>query len=119
MLEILLLILEFTKIGKNINAKHDQIIYAKGYDHNFTFNEESLNVKTKVVELIGNKSKIKLYVKTDLPGIQFYTGNFLDSRFVGKNNLILKKNLGLCLEPQYFPDSPNHSHFPSPVLKRK
>lgn len=109
---------EFTKIGKNINAKHNQIRYAKGFDHNFIFNKESLNLKTKVVELIGNKSKIKLYVKTDLPGIQFYTGNFLDGRFVGKNNLILKKNLGLCLEPQYFPDSPNHSHFPSPVLKK-
>ena len=109
---------DFTKIGKNINAKHNQISYARGYDHNFTFNNESQNGKTKVVELIGNKSKIKLYVKTDLPGIQFYTGNFLDCSYVGKNNLMLKKNLGLCLEPQYFPDSPNHSHFPSPLLKK-
>ena len=108
---------EFTRIGKNIKSKNNQITYAKGYDHNFVFDNKSLS-NNKMVELIGNKSMIKLYVKTDLPGIQFYTGNFLDGSYTGKNNFKLKKNLGLCLEPQYFPDSPNHLHFPSPILKK-
>ena len=109
---------DFTRIGKNINSKHNQIVHAKGYDHNFVFDNKSLIHDNKMVELIGNRSSIKLYVKTDLPGMQFYTGNFLDSTYTGRNNFKLKKNLGLCLEPQYFPDSPNHSHFPSPLLKK-
>ena len=57
-------------------------------------------------------------VKTDLPGLQFYSGNFLDGSYEGKNGFKLTRNSGLCLEPQYFPDSPNHTHFPSTILKK-
>jgi aldose 1-epimerase len=59
-----------------------------------------------------------MYIKTNLPGIQFYTGNFLDGSYQGKNGYNLLKNFGLCLEPQFYPDSPNHAHFPSTILKK-
>tara|TARA_B110000495_G_C23037302_1_gene620018 strand:+ start:245 stop:469 length:225 start_codon:yes stop_codon:yes gene_type:complete len=60
-----------------------------------------------------------MHVKTDLPGIQFYSGNFLDGSYIGKGDKRLKRYTGLCLEPQYFPDNPNHAHFPSTVLKKR
>ena len=108
----------FTRIGKMINQNFQQINFAKGYDHNFVLsNNKAKNIK-KVAELIGDKTKIKMCVKTDLPGLQFYSGNFLDGSYEGKNGFKLTRNSGLCLEPQYFPDSPNHTHFPSTILKK-
>ena len=109
---------KFTRIGKMINQNFQQMNFAKGYDHNFVLsNNKAKNIK-KVAELIGDKTKIKMCVKTDLPGIQFYSGNFLDGSYKGKNGFKLTRNSGLCLEPQYFPDSPNHTHFPSTILKK-
>ena len=110
---------KFTRIGKMINQNFQQINFAKGYDHNFVLNMNKANNIKKVAELIGDKTDIKLCVMTDLPGLQFYSGNFLDSSYPGKYGYKLKKNSGLCLEPQYFPDSPNHPHFPSTVLKKE
>tara|TARA_Y100000287_G_C14191685_1_gene340543 strand:+ start:208 stop:1236 length:1029 start_codon:yes stop_codon:yes gene_type:complete len=108
----------FTRIGKMINQNFQQINFAKGYDHNFVLsNNKAKNIK-KVAELIGDKTKIKMCVKTDLPGLQFYSGNFLDGSYEGKNGFKLTRNSGLCLEPQYFPDSPNHTHFPSTILRK-
>ena len=69
---------KFTRIGKMINQNYQQINFAKGYDHNFVLNMNKANNIKKVAELIGDKTKIKMCVKTDLPGLQFYSGNFLD-----------------------------------------
>ena len=109
---------KFTRIGKMINQNFQQINFAKGYDHNFVLSSNKNKEIKKVAELIGDKTKIKMYVKTDLPGLQFYSGNFLDGSYEGKNGFKLTRNSGLCLEPQYFPDSPNHTHFPSTILKK-
>ena len=109
---------EFTRIGQMINQDFQQMNFAKGYDHNFVLNNNETREIKKVAEVIGDKTKIKMSVMTDLPGLQFYSGNFLDGSYQGKYGFKLKKNSGLCLEPQYFPDSPNHSHFPSTVLKK-
>ena len=109
---------KFTRIGKMINQNFQQMNFAKGYDHNFVLNNNKANNIKKVAELIGDKTKIKMCVKTDLPGLQFYSGNFLDGSYEGKNGFKLIRNSGLCLEPQYFPDSPNNSHFPPTILKK-
>jgi aldose 1-epimerase len=72
------------------------------------------------------KSAVRLYepvsgrvleILTTQPGMQFYSGNFLDGSFIGKNGVAYVKYAGLCLEPQHFPDAPNHPHFPSTVLR--
>ena len=109
---------KLTRIGKMINQNFQQMNFAKGYDHNFVLNNNKANNIKKVAELIGDKTKIKMIVKTDLPGLQFYSGNFLDGSYEGKNGFKLTRNSGLCLEPQYFPDSPNNSHFPPTILKK-
>ena len=109
---------KFTTIGKMINQNFQQMNFAKGYDHNFVLNNNKASDMKKVAELIGDKTKIKMCVKTDLPGLQFYSGNFLDGSYEGKNGFKLIRNSGLCLEPQYFPDSPNNSHFPTTILKK-
>tara|TARA_B100001564_G_scaffold308520_1_gene279048 strand:+ start:177 stop:1187 length:1011 start_codon:yes stop_codon:yes gene_type:complete len=108
----------FTRIGKMINQDFQQMNFAKGYDHNFVLDSNNFKEIKKVAELIGDKTKIKMCVMTDLPGLQFYTGNFLDGSYKGKYGFKLERNSGLCLEPQYFPDSPNHLHFPSTILKK-
>jgi aldose 1-epimerase len=58
-----------------------------------------------------------LEILTTEPGIQFYSGNFLNGSFTGKGGLVYEKYAGLCLEPQHFPDAPNHANFPSTVLR--
>jgi aldose 1-epimerase len=63
------------------------------------------------------KSGRKMEVLSDQPGVQFYTGNFLDGRVKGKNGVLYKKRSGLCLEAQHFPDSPNEPQFPTTLLK--
>ncbi len=56
-------------------------------------------------------------ISTDQPGIQFYTGNFLDGTITGKGGIVYQKHSGFCLETQHFPDSPNHPNFPSTILE--
>ncbi len=77
------------------------------YDHNYVLNGEGLK---KAATLIHPKSGRKMDVMTTEPGLQFYTGNFLDGK-------LFQKNTGLCLETQHFPDSPNHPEFPSTLLE--
>lgn len=113
--------LDFKKsmeIGSRINSDFNQIKYARGYDHNYIINNYDSKKIKEAATLKSNHTGVKMIVKTDLPGIQFYSGNFLDGNFKGKNDIKLKKHSGLCLEPQYFPDSPNHSHFPSTVIRK-
>jgi aldose 1-epimerase len=105
-------------IGKDLAA-------AGGYDHNFVLNDYDHNRVVNAhdrslqlaVRLYEPTSGRVLEILTDQPGIQFYSGNFLDGSFRGKRGVVYDKYAGLCLEPQHFPDSPNHPNFPSTVLR--
>ncbi len=101
-------------IGSRIHEKHVQLINGKGYDHCWVLNNK--NTFEKVVTLEDSISGRRLEAFTDQPGIQFYSGNFLDGSNVGKGGVVYQKHQGLCLETQHFPDSPNQSTFPSVVL---
>ena len=87
-----------------------------GYDHNFVLNDwdGSLRSAARLYEPVSGRV---LEILTTQPGIQFYSGNFLDGSFVGKNSAPYVKYAGLCLEPQHFPDTPNHPNFPSTILR--
>lgn len=103
-------------IGERIQAKDEQIERGKGYDHNFVLNGEMgrLRPAARVVE---PKSGRVMEVLTTEPGIQFYTGNFLDGSVKGKGGKAYQFRYGFCLETQHFPDSPNQPTFPTTVLK--
>jgi aldose 1-epimerase len=104
------------KIGKNITEDHEQLKFGKGYDHNFVLN--NFNHKTRrAASLYENSSGRLLEVFTDQPGLQFYTGNFLDGTIEGKGGIKYNYRTGLCLEAQLFPDTPNNPSFPSAELK--
>ncbi|MFN8354123.1 MAG: aldose epimerase family protein [Spirosomataceae bacterium] len=111
---------DFTKataIGARINDTTDvQIKNGGGYDHCWVVDRKDSSMVTfaTVVEPV---SKRKLEVSTTEPGVQFYTGNFLDGSLTGKGGLVYKKRYGLCLETQHYPDSPNQPKFPSTVLR--
>jgi aldose 1-epimerase len=105
---------QFKKIGKEINQQDQQLIYGKGYDHNFVLNTN--DGKSPVVEVIENKSGRKMEVFTTQPGVQFYTGNFLNGTEKGRG-VSYQLRTGFCLETQQFPDAPNQPNFPSAVLK--
>lgn len=86
-----------------------------GYDHNFVLNEAPL--RDPKARLIDPDTGRMMEVFTTEPGIQFYSGNFLDGTLMGKNQERYQQYAGLCLETQHFPDSPNHPHFPSTILR--
>lgn len=81
------------------------------YDHNFVLNDKL------AARLYESTTGRVLEILTTQPGIQFYNGNFLDGSLVGKSGVVYEKYSGLCLEPQHFPDAPNHPNFPSTVLR--
>ena len=104
-----------TVIGDRIDDDHEQLKLAGGYDHNFVLNGTSGELRT-VAHLYNPASGRTLTVATTEPGMQFYTGNFLDSKPYGNSKERHGRRTGLCLETQHFPDSPNHPHFPSTEL---
>ncbi|HEX4747935.1 MAG TPA: aldose epimerase family protein [Bryobacteraceae bacterium] len=102
-----------TPIGTRISEKNQQLEYGKGYDHNFVLNSTSgVSLAARVEE---PKTGRVMEVLTDQPGVQFYSGNFLDGKNVGIGGPYRYRS-ALCLETQHFPDSPNHPNFPSAVL---
>ena len=105
-----------TEIGARIEQDDEQLIRGNGYDHNWVLNKEAgaLALAARVFE---SRSGRTMEVYTTEPGIQFYSGNFLDSRVIGKAGEIYGQRGGFCLETQHFPDSPNRPEFPSTVLK--
>jgi aldose 1-epimerase len=106
-----------TKIGARINETlEDQIIYGKGYDHCWVLAGpvNALKPAATVYEPVSGRV---LEVLTYEPGIQFYSGNFLDGSVKGKGGVVYKHRYGLCLEPEHYPDSPNRPSFPSVVLR--
>ncbi len=106
---------DFKTIGKDIKANDTQLKYGSGYDHNWVLktNDKELVLAAAVYEPISGRY---MEVLTNQPGVQFYTGNFLEDT-LGKNNAIYNNRSAFCLETQHFPDSPNQSHFPSTILK--
>jgi aldose 1-epimerase len=103
-------------IGSRIKEDYEQLGFTGGYDHNFALNDcdGTLRLCARVHEPTTGRL---LEILTTQPGIQFYSGNFLDGSLTGKGGAIYHKYAGLCLETQHFPDSPNHSNFPITVLK--
>lgn len=104
-------------VGERIESDYEQIIKGKGYDHNWVLNKNA-NELTVAAELYEPESGRVMKVLTTEPGIQFYSGNFLDGSQIGKGNLPYNFRYGLALETQHYPDSPNHPEFPSVVLKK-
>lgn len=104
-------------IGSRIDDDHPQLRYGEGYDHNFVLNQEEGNDLTLAATVYEPTSGRTLTIRTTKPGIQFYSGNLLDGQLPGKGNATYDRHSGFCLEPQYFPNSPNTSNFPSPVLE--
>jgi aldose 1-epimerase len=105
-----------TAIGAHINDTYEQLLFGKGYDHNWVLRNFNGKVR-KVAELYDPQSGRLMTMYTDQPGLQFYSGNFLDGSIKGKKNIAYQLRTGLCLESQCYPDSPNKPAFPSPVLK--
>lgn len=109
---------DFTKaktIGKDIEVKNSQLENGKGYDHNYVLNSHGADDAIAVV--IGDKSGIVMNVYTDQPGLQFYSGNFMQSKNKMKGNHKDDFRTAFALETQHFPDSPNQPAFPTTVLK--
>jgi aldose 1-epimerase len=105
-----------TTIGARINQDDEQLKFGKGYDHNWVINKPmgQLGLMARVVE--PGTGRVLEVLSTE-PGLQFYTGNFLDGTLKGKGGWVYQFRNGFCMEPQHYPDSPNKPNFPSVVLK--
>jgi aldose 1-epimerase len=111
--------LDFRKpapIGARIHDNFEQLRLGKGYDHNFVLNGQ-MGALHEAAQVVDPKSGRVLTVETTQPGVQFYSGNFLDGTAHGKHGHVYNQHAALCLETQHFPDSPNHPKFPTSELK--
>ncbi len=103
-------------IGAHINDSNEQLAFGRGSDHNWVLRNSTGRIR-KAAELYEPNSGRLMTVSTDQPGLQFYTGNFLDGTAKGKNGIAYQYRTGLCLETQAFPDTPNKSQFPPVTLR--
>ena len=103
-------------IGLCIADDHEQIRIAGGYDHTWVLDNDKGECAL-VGELSDPRSGRTMIVSTTQPGVQIYTGNFLDATLKGKSGAVYPKHAGVCIETQHFPDSPNQPAFPSAVLR--
>ncbi|MDN3020454.1 aldose epimerase family protein [Streptomyces sp. S.PB5] len=108
---------ESKPIGRDLRTEHPQLLAAKGYDHNWALDKGITAEPEHAATLHDPASGRTLRIATSEPGLQFYSGNFLDGTLVGPNGRIYRQGDALCLETQHFPDSPNHPSFPSTVLR--
>lgn len=111
---------DFTKataIGARIDEPDEQLKLGKGYDHNLVIDRAKGNGLAKAAEVFDPSSGRELMIYTTEPGVQFYSGNYLDGTDHGKGGHIYAARSGFCLETQHFPDSPNHPAFPTTTLK--
>ena len=105
-----------TAIGARIGQDDEQLKRGGGYDHNFVLSGTGQGLR-RAVRLADPGSGRTMEILTTEPGVQFYTGNFLDGTIKGKGGVVYKYRSGLCLETQHFPDSPNQPSFPSTILR--
>ena len=105
-----------TRIGKRIRDGFEQLVIGRGYDHNWVLDRHGSGLEL-AARLEDPGSGRVLEVLTDEPGIQFYSGNFLDGTLYGTSGRAYRQGDGLALETQHYPDSPNHPNFPSTVLR--
>ncbi|MEQ6023251.1 aldose epimerase family protein [Streptomyces salinarius] len=104
-------------IGRDIRDAHPQLVTAKGFDHNWVLDKGITDRPEHIATLRDHASGRTLRIATDQPGLQFYSGNFLDGTLTGPGGRLYRQGDALCLETQHFPDSPNHPSFPSTVLR--
>ncbi len=112
--------LDFRKaktIGRDIRVSHQQLLYAKGIDHNWVLDKGTTSTPQHIATLRDPASGRTMKVATTEPGLQFYSGNFLDGTLVGTSGRVYRQGDALCLETQHYPDSPNQASFPSTVLR--
>ncbi|CAL9412989.1 Aldose 1-epimerase [Streptomyces sp. enrichment culture] len=104
-------------VGRDIRAGHPQLVLAKGFDHNWVLDKGVTDRPEHIATLRDPSSGRTLRIATDQPGLQFYSGNFLDGTLTGPGGSVYRQGDALCLETQHFPDSPNQPSFPSTVLR--
>lgn len=103
-------------VGQDINAENKQLRNGLGYDHNMVLNTDG-NLSLLAGKITDNDSGISMEIYTTEPGIQFYTGNFLDGKVKGKKGIAYPRRSAICVETQHYPNSPNLSNYPSTVLR--
>ncbi|MEV7194817.1 aldose epimerase family protein [Streptomyces sp. NPDC093510] len=104
-------------VGEDIRAAHPQLVTAKGFDHNWVLDKGITRRPEHFATLRDPESGRTMKIATTEPGVQFYSGNFLDGTLTGPSGRTYRQGDGLCLETQHFPDSPNRPSFPSTVLR--
>ncbi|MGH4028841.1 aldose epimerase family protein [Actinomycetota bacterium Odt1-20B] len=105
------------RVGDDIRAAHPQLVTAQGYDHNWVLDKGLTRSPEPFARLRDPGSGRTMTIATTEPGVQFYSGNFLNGTLTGTGGRVYRQSDGLCLETQHFPDSPNHPSFPSTVLR--
>lgn len=106
-----------SRIGSRIRAGHVQLLRARGYDHNWVLDDAATPGLRFAARLEDPHSGRAMDIETTEPGLQFYSGNFLDGSLCGAGGEAIRQGDGLCLETQHFPDAPNRPDFPSTVLR--
>lgn len=106
-----------TAIGQRIAQDFKALKYGKGYDHNFVLDRKSAKDTSYAAEVYEPATGIVMKIYTDQPGLQFYSGNFMNGKDTGKRGDVHNYRTGVALEAQNFPDAPNHSNFPNAILK--
>jgi len=106
-----------TAIGARINQDDEQLKSGNGYDHTFVINGRPGTLRLAATASEPASGRV-MQVWTTEPGVQFYTGNFLNGTLTGKSGKVYQRRFGFCLETQHFPDSPNHPSFPTTTLKK-
>ena len=101
-------------VGRDIDQDYEALNFGMGYDHNWCLNNERKFARVATLE--ADRTELKMDVYTDLPGVQIYTGNFIQDE-PGKNGAVYCRRAGICFETQFYPDSVNHPNFPSPIFK--
>lgn len=104
-------------VGKDVRAADPQLLQAKGFDHNWVLDKSGTAGPEWAATLTDPASGRTLKISTTEPGLQFYSGNFLDGTLVGPSGKTYRQGDALCLETQHFPDSPNKPSYPSTVLR--
>lgn len=107
---------EPTAIGARIGEENEQLGFGAGYDHNYVINRDAAGLTLAATVSEPDTGRV-MDVLTEEPGVQFYSGNFLDGHHIGKGGVAYQHRSGFCLETQHYPDSPNQPDFPSAVLR--